>query len=137
MKPVSEKDCELFNDSYQRCLRKPGYLDRFYEIFVASSPEVAEKFKHTDFRKQTAALKASLYILMLSSTQTPEVMQHLERLAESHNRRHLDIRPELYDLWLESLLTAAREHDPLLDDRTESAWRNVLGFGIEFMRSRY
>lgn len=137
MSPVSEKDCELFNDSYQRCLRKPGFLDRFYEIFVNSSPEVAEKFQHTDFRRQTAALKASLFILMLSSTRTPEVMQHLERLAEMHSRRQLDIRPELYDLWLESLLATAREFDPRFDAQAESAWRNVLGYGIEFIRSRY
>jgi hemoglobin-like flavoprotein len=126
MSQVSELDCELFNDSYRRCLRKPGFLDRFYEIFIASSPEIAEKFQHTDFRKQTAALKASLFILMLSSTRTPEVTQHLERLAEMHSRRQLDIRPELYDLWLESLLKAVREFDANFDEQTESAWRHVV-----------
>ena len=32
---------------------RPGFLDRFYELFMASSEEVAKKFADTDLKKQT------------------------------------------------------------------------------------
>ena len=62
---------------------------------------------------------------------------HLERLARRHGRTDLDIKPELYDPWLERLMQAVRECDPMFDPETETAWRRVLQPGIEFMKSRY
>ena len=49
----------------------------------------------------------------------------------------LAIRPELYDLWLDCLIRAVREHDRSFSSETERAWRNVMERGIEFMKSRY
>ncbi|EAR20356.1 globin [Nitrococcus mobilis] len=137
---ATEQHAELFNDSYERCIdnpNPPGFLQRFYKVFLSSSEEVAEKFKNTDFEKQTRVLKASLYYLMLSCNGSPEAMAHLRRIACLHSRKQLDIRPELYDLWLASLLQAAREYDPRFDQQTETAWRQVLSHGIDFMKSRY
>jgi hypothetical protein len=45
-------ELELFNDSLARCLRGDRFFQRFYELFVASSPEVRDKFRTSDFRKQ-------------------------------------------------------------------------------------
>ena len=56
----NEHDAELFNDSLERCTSDRRFLERFYELFIASSPEAAAKFAHTDFRVQKAALKVSL-----------------------------------------------------------------------------
>jgi hemoglobin-like flavoprotein len=131
------RDAELFNDSYERCMRRPGFLERFYKIFTASSEEVAAKFAHTDFQKQKRLLKVSLYMLMLTSDPPPEVTAHLERIAELHSRKQLDIKPELYTLWLDCLLQAASEFDPSFDKDIETAWRNILASGIQIMKSRY
>ena len=49
----------------------------------------------------------------------------------------LDIRPELYDLWLDALIATAREHDPDFDAAAEALWRECLRPGIEVMRSHY
>jgi hemoglobin-like flavoprotein len=140
MNDTRERNLALFNDSYERCIgssRPPGFLDRFYEIFLGSSEEVAAKFKNTDFHKQVQSLKSSLYYLMMASSGNPEATLHLKRIAELHSRRALDIRPELYDLWLECLLAAVREHDPKFNAETETAWRRVLAYGIDFMKSKY
>lgn len=140
MNNLTDRDNELFNDSFERCMqntRAPGFLDRFYEIFIASSLEVAQKFLKTDFPQQVRALKASLCFLMMASGGDPESVAHLEEMAQLHDRKHLNIRPELYDLWLTCLLEAVREYDELFDPETEMAWRRVLGFGIEFMKARY
>ena len=59
------------------------------------------------------------------------------RLAKLHGRAELDITPELYDLWLDRLVQAVREFDPMFDPEIETAWRRVLEPGIEFMKSRY
>jgi hemoglobin-like flavoprotein len=133
---MDEKDVALFNDSIERCSSKPDFLGRFYTLFLASSDTVARKFERTDLRKQATLLKTSLYIMMLASDETERVV-HLERLAKRHSRADLDIKPELYDLWLDRLVRAVRESDPMFDAQTEAAWRRMLQPGIDFMKSKY
>lgn len=133
---MSERDVELFNDSLERCMQDGDFLYRFYDLFLGSSDVVAKKFEHTDFLKQTRLLGKSLYVTMVPSDD-PELALRLERLARRHSRADLDIKPELYDLWLEKLLQAAKEFDPMFDAETETAWRRVLQPGIEYMKSRY
>jgi hemoglobin-like flavoprotein len=74
--------------------------------------------------------------MMLASGRL-ERTAHLERLAKLHGRAELDITPELYDLWLDRLVQAVSEFDPMFDPEVETAWRRVLQPGIEFMKSRY
>jgi hemoglobin-like flavoprotein len=133
---MHERDVELFNDSIERCSCRPDFLRRFYTLFLASSDTVAKKFEHTDLRRQARLLKTSLYIMMLASDETERIV-HLERLARLHSSAGLDIKPELYDLWLDRLLQAVKEFDPMFDPETETAWRHVLQPGTEFMKSGY
>lgn len=133
---MNEKDIELFNDSLERCSSRSDFLSHFYSLFLASSDEVAKKFEHTDLKKQARMLKTSLYIMMLTSGESGRKEQ-LERLAKRHSRTELDIKPELYDLWLDRLLQAVGVADPKFDAPTESAWRRVLQPGIDFMKSGY
>lgn len=136
MPDASEQDLERFNDSLERM---PGgrFLERFYELFMAASPEVRAKFERTDFRRQRRVLKASLYMMMLAVEGRLEARVHLDEIARRHSRADLGIRPELYDLWLDCLIAAVREHDPRFDPETERAWRAVLRPGIEVMKARY
>jgi hemoglobin-like flavoprotein len=134
---LNEGDIELFNDSLERCTSGRRFLDRFYELFVASSTEVAAKFANTDFHVQKRAVKISFYMIVSTIEQKTEGNVHLERIAVRHSRKGLDIRPHLYDQWLECLIQAVREWDPLFSDGTEQAWRRVVRVGIEFMKERY
>ena len=133
---MNERDIELFNDSIERCSHSPDFLRRFYTLFVASSDTVANKFEHTDLKRQARMLKTSLYIMMLASGDSERAV-HLERLAKLHSRKALNIKPELYDVWLDRLVQAVEEFDPLIDLEIETAWRHVLQPGIDFMKSRY
>jgi hemoglobin-like flavoprotein len=132
---MSERDFEPFNDSLERCLQDSDFLYRFYDLFLGSSDVVAKKFEHTDFLKQTRLVGKSLYVMMVPSDD-PELALRLERLATRHSRADLDIKPELYDLWLEKLVQSAGEFDPMFDADTETAWRRVLQPGIEYMKSQ-
>ena len=48
---------------------------------------------------------------------------HLDRIARRHGRNDLDIKPELYEAWLDSLIATARElYERLESDRRIETW---------------
>ncbi len=126
------------DESLQRCMGDPRFLDRFYDRFLASSPKVRERFAHTDFVRQKRALRASLWMMLLAA-EDPErgPGRHLSHLAEEHGARRLDIGAELYDLWLDSLLATVAECDPAHDPGVREAWEQVMMVGIRYMVTRY
>lgn len=131
-------EIELFNDSLARCLRGDRLFQRFYELFLASSEEVREKFRATDLRKQARMVKSSFYMLVeYLALGWPECEAFLERIATAHSKRERDVAPHLYDLWLECLLRAVKECDELYSPQVEAAWRYVMGAGISFLKARY
>jgi hemoglobin-like flavoprotein len=123
-------------ESLARCLDNGRFLDRFYELFVSSSDTVADKFRNTDFVKQKRTLASSLY-LMIMAMEGDGPVAYLERIADRHGRNDLDIRPEMYDVWLDCLVCAASECDPEFSDEVEQEWRDVMRVGIDFMRKRH
>ena len=128
----------VFNDSLARCLRGDQFFQRFYELFLASSEEVREKFRATDFRKQRRMLQTSFYMLVeYIALGWPECKAYLERIAAAHSKQGRDSPPHLYDLWLECLLRAVKECDAFYSTEVEAAWRFMMGAGIAFLKSRY
>jgi hemoglobin-like flavoprotein len=128
----------LYEASLTRCSANPRFTERFYEIFLASSPRVAEKFAHTDFVRQRQALDASLHLMLSAVTdETHGPDRFLRELADRHSRRELSIGAEFYDYWLDSLLAAVREIDPECDEAVCQAWERVMMVGIGYMLSRY
>ena len=130
---------EKFLASLKRCLARPDFMLHFYGLFMASSDEIREKFAETDFDRQTQVLADSLWVMAVAAQAPKEspAWGDLPRLAALHNREGLDIRPELYDDWLDCLVEAARRHDPLFSPDLEEAWRETLAVGIAYMRSKY
>jgi len=130
----------LFDESYVRVLSREvdgqAFFASFYERFVAASPEVAEKFRHTDMARQQVMLKSGFYHL-LAFYASSHADYYLDQVAVSHSRAHLDIRPGLYDLWLDALVETARCFDERFDDDVELAWRLVMTPGIVYMRFFY
>ena len=134
--PTDDRTLQTFDASLARCNANPAFLDRFYAIFLASSPKVREKFAQTDFARQKAALQAS-FTAMLSAARDQTAGAKLNDLAERHSSRQLNIGAELYDLWLDSLLAAVNECDPHYDAQVRDAWERVMMVGIGYLLSRY
>ena len=132
---MSEEDYRIFNDSLERCRQRSDFLTRFYELFIASSPEVAQKFATTDFERQRRVLALSLYAVVSFSQLGHRTA--LEDLGRLHSRAGRDIPPAMYDLWLSCLLVAVRECDPLCTSDSERVWRAAMEPGIEFLKSMY
>jgi hemoglobin-like flavoprotein len=129
---------QTFEKSLARCTANPGFLDLFYETFLASSPKVREKFANTDFGRQKQMLHAS-FNLMLRAAQNEGSgpPTYLEDLAQRHGARQLAIGADFYDLWLDSLLAAVRATDPACAPDIEEAWEKVMGIGIAYLCTRY
>ncbi len=90
--PTDDRTLQTFDASLARCNANPAFLDRFYAIFLASSPKVREKFASTDFVRQKAALQASFNAMLAAARgQTAGSNQNLNDLAERHSSRQLNV----------------------------------------------
>jgi hemoglobin-like flavoprotein len=134
---METKILQTFEDSLKRCDTNPGFLDRFYQTFLASSPKVKEKFVNTDFVRQKRALRASLHLMLVAASEEDGPRKYLAGLAARHGRSQLDIGAELYDLWLDSLLTTVKASDPEFSSEVEAAWESVMTVGIQYLLSHY
>lgn len=134
---MNERDMERLLDSYERCQKDPTFLDAFYDHFMASSPEIAVRFRNTDFKRQKKVLRASLFDMIHAVGRSESDFAVLEPVARLHDRHHLDVPAPMYDLWLESLVYAIRRSDDRCDPETEAVWREALREGIRYLVSKH
>ena len=127
----------VFEASLNRCTHDAAFLERFYDRFLASSPDVAAKFRGVDMGRQRNMLKSSLYLLSYAAKDQENGLSALEGLATRHGRHQRNVRPELYDLWLTALMATVRDFDIEFNETIDRAWREVMLVGITFIRSRY
>ncbi len=128
---------DIFNASFARALKNDSYncdfICRFYEIFLSKSDAIANLFSNTNMSAQKTMLHDSLHY-MLEFFESAKTGPHMESIARVHSRPQHAIDDEMYDDWVESLMEALREFDPLFDDQVELAWRLVLSPGITYMK---
>lgn len=123
--------------SYDRTIGRRGFVERFYEIFLASRPEIAALFTEADFNKQRRLLKKGLRVVVMFETGDAEARKRMIRIRETHSRANLQIRPEYYIHWLNSLLATVAEFDPHFDDELEGCWRRTIQRSINFIKAGY
>ena len=135
MTELTPKD--LFLESLERCAADDAFIPAFYERFLSSSDEVRFKFRNTDFERQNKMLLQSLRLSAGATAGNPDSLRELKERAETHSSVNLNIRPELYDLWLTAVIETAGSFDPQCDETTEDAWRSILGHVIHHMIRYY
>ena len=128
---------QLFITSLNRCKTDESFIPSFYERFMDCSEEIRDKFKLTDFNSQNEMLLRSLELSADATLGVPEALEEIHERGRTHDREHLDIRPELYELWLESLIATAKRTDREWNHHIESAWRSILGHVIKLMTRMY
>ena len=133
---MTSEQVEAFRASLKRCLADPSFMKGFYDLFTSASDEVREKFQNTDFERQNRVLADSLYVMAAAAQGGEESLAWREMKHIALRHRELKIGPGLYDIWLASLLQAARGHDPQFSPDHEAAWRSTLAPGIAFFRAR-
>ncbi len=123
--------------SFDRCEAAGDFAERFYEVFLNSSPEIAPLFAKTDFKQQRKLLRASVYIMVTRDVDDPTAHDMLERIGHSHARAKLNIRPDLYALWLDSLCETVKGMDSEWTPALEQSWRDDMAPGIALITSLY
>jgi len=135
--PLDSAQIALVDHSYGRCLLRPTFFAEFYERFLTSSPAVAAKFRDTEMVRQQQILRESIAHMILFAEGKAIGRVGVERAARAHSRKHLDIQPSLYELWLSALLTTVERLDVEYTPEVGRAWRAVLAPGIAFFTDHY
>ena len=123
--------------SFDRCEAAGDFAEQFYEVFLKSSPVVAPLFAKTDFTKQRKLLRATVYILVTRNLEDLQAKEALVRIGHSHSRAQLNIRPALYEVWLDSLCETVKRMDPDWSPDIEQWWRDRMRPGIDLITSLY
>ena len=73
--------------SYGRCLRAGGFIERFYEIFLASHDQIELAFSSTDFQKQRLALRRGISIAIshAAGSYLSKLIGGLKEFADTRN----------------------------------------------------
>lgn len=132
-RPQRPERLERFHRSLDRAMAEPGFLDRFYDAFMAISPEIRRVFEDTDMGRLKRKLKSSLHVMTLAVDEAPGADDYLRFLGKTHRR--FNLAPAHFELWKGSLLKTAAECDPKFDAEIEAIWSEVIGGGIELMRA--
>jgi tellurite resistance-related uncharacterized protein/hemoglobin-like flavoprotein len=123
--------------SFDRCEATGDFAERFYEIFLAASPEVAPYFAQTDFAKQRKLLRATVYIMVTRDTWDPQMREALDRIGRSHSRSQFNIPPRLYEIWLDSVCETVEALDTEWTNDLEKLWRIRLRDGMQVITAAY
>jgi serine/threonine protein kinase len=144
-------EIEIARESYVRILgstkeRSTGFFQDFYGRLLEASPEAAAMFeKYPDpessegeWPAQHARVREAILLLLafaiLDEREEPKI---LSRIAKRHGPLGLRVRPELFDLFRETLLDCVIEHDTAWTADTQQlrvCWIKAITPGIEYMR---
>jgi hemoglobin-like flavoprotein len=123
--------------SFGRCTVNPKFLDRFYEIFLASHPTIGPMFAHTNMARQKGLLRAGLTMVVMHAQGNSFGTRSLDKIAESHSKKNWNINPSLYPFWVNSLIQTIREVAPQMSPALEAEWRKTLEAGVNYIAAGY
>ena len=124
-------------ESYGRCVLSDTFFEDFYDSFMGSSSEIRAYFSKTDMAKQRSLLREGISFMLLYAGQKSSGKIAIEHIGKIHDNEHINVRPELYPLWVESLLKCVEKHDKYFDEEVRAAWKEILEPGINHFKDVY
>ena len=134
------KEPDLVSRSYGRCLAEGNlFFDRFYDYFLKSDPRIMPMFRNTDMEKQKKLLRAGINYAIMYTTDSGHSSSEmaLSRIRKSHSQTNLNISPNLYPLWISSLIHAVKVTDPKFTPELDEAWQKVLSASVEYIKAGF
>lgn len=125
------------NLSYKRCLLHEDFFTTFYEYFLKTDRRIAEHFQYTDFAQQRIAIKHGIEYMIMFAEGSRIASSKIESLSINHDRNHLNVQPELYKNWLNSLLKTIEVYDKEFNEDLKNSWIQILSYGISRMKAKY
>lgn len=134
MKRKLDKDqVREVQNSYERCLANGDFITSFYDEFLGSDPEVAEKFKDTDFTSHYKMIRNGISAVIMFSEGKTSGKTGLETIRKSHSETGLGIDSKFYNVWKKALITTVAYYDGKYDADIKKSWSNVMDFAIKFI----
>ncbi|WHZ21553.1 MAG: hypothetical protein OJF47_000665 [Nitrospira sp.] len=124
-------------ESYSRCCTNPKFFELFYTNFRASHPAIAPMFAKTDMAKQKSLLRQGVSMMLMHLGGNNVGTTGIDRIGESHSKKKMNIDPNLYDHWINSLVKTVKECDTRLTPELEIEWRKTLRSGVDRIVSFY
>ncbi len=124
-------------ESFGRATVSGQLIDKFYEIFLNSHPDVKPRFAKTDFVQQKKLLRRGISLAIMFADNNPVGRDGIARIRESHSKTRLNIPPSLYKYWLESFIKALSLCDKQFGPQLETLWRKTLQKTIDFVVEGY
>ncbi len=124
--------------SYGRCLREKNFIERFYEIFFASHPDIAAMFSKTDFNQQRFALRRGISVAIEHANGSRLAERTMNQMADTHSRNgRVPVAPPLYRHWVDSLVKAVAETDPQASEALLARWRKGMNKVVSSFVERF
>ncbi len=135
----TEEQLTAVEKSFGRCCTQDEFWDRFYQRFTNSSGEIRDMYKNTDFDKQRALIRNSVsFAIMYAKNEGKGLAgMKIDQAAELHKRENLNIRPDMYPLWVTALTSTLQDLDPLYEDGLSEAWAEVMAPTINYFIKKY
>jgi len=124
-------------ESYSRCCVNPRFFDLFYDNFLKSHPTIAPMFAKTDMAKQKSLLRQGVSMMFMHLGGNGVGTTGIDRIAESHSKKKMDIDPNLYDYWISSLVKSVKDCDQKMTPELETEWRKTLRSGVDRIAAQY
>ncbi|PIQ23254.1 globin [bacterium (Candidatus Blackallbacteria) CG17_big_fil_post_rev_8_21_14_2_50_48_46] len=131
------KDSDFVKLSFGRCLNQTDIIGRFYQIFLDSHPDIRPMFANTNFEVQKGLLRQGINLALMFADDNPVGKSGLARIRESHGKKNLNIRPELYSYWKRSFMQAISECDNEYSPEIRAHWDRILQKAIDYIISGY
>lgn len=138
MLPSIEKEAmDEVTRSFARCVIAKGFIDRFYELFLSSHPEIAPKFAKTEMSKQKSLLTDGISFALQFAAGNPSGERGMAPMRKSHSKKRMNIEPRFYKYWTDSLMQAISEKDYKYNDILDKQWRAALEIIVNYMIAGY
>lgn len=123
---------ETFHDSFDRCRADPKFFDTFYDRLLTVSGDMQDKFKQAELDRLKVMARDAIFLIMMASSGQKHSIEKVNQLGRYH--QELNVTPELYDVWLDVLMSVVEETDNRYDAEVDEAWRELMGIGISLMK---
>ncbi len=135
---MAQDNFDDVQQSLGRCLRRTGFVARFYEYFMDSHPSFRGMFAHTDMGRQRKALRRGISVALAHAGGSGIVKRSMDEMAQVHSRNgHAPVKPELYDFWVDALVRAVTETDPRITPELEERWRTAMNTAVDHFKKHY
>lgn len=128
---------EEVRKSFGRCTTSGDVISVFYDLFLASNPDIKPRFTRTDFAAQKGLLRQGVNLAILHAAGMASGTAGLRRIRDSHSQAKLDVPPALYRHWKASFLSAVAATDPQHTPALQRQWDTVLQHAIDFIVAGY